>query len=153
MTTCSMWPHNFMWYVTTCSMWPHNVMWYVTTCSMWPHNVMRYVTTHLHVVCDHIMLGGTWLRSITWHMTTERYVSCNHVMLCGMRPSHIATLSGMCDVSFICVTCKQCQTFGWVMSHVWMSLVTNRYVSYHTYGMAAVSSINKIIGLFCKRDL
>ena len=70
-----------------------------------------------------------------------------------MLPSHIATLCGMCDVSFICVTCKQCHTFGWVMSHVWMSLVTHQYVSYYTYGVATVSRINTILGLFCKRDL
>jgi len=46
-----------------------------------------------------------------------------------------------------------CRTFEWVMSRIWLSRVAQMHKSCRMCGVASVSRIDKIIGLFFKRAL
>jgi len=84
------------------------------------------------------VMPHTWMSQVA-HMNMSRHTYAwvtSHVWM-----SHVTHMN------------ESCHTYEWVMSHTWMSQVARMNESRYTYGVALVSRIDKIIGLFCKRDL
>jgi len=127
--------------------------WFRVTCVAYP-KAKRWVMSHV--------MSHTWMSHVT-HMNESYHTSkwvMSHIWM-----SHVAHLN------------ESCHTSEWVMSHIWMSHVTGLtlsdvyripqgkemshvthimrhvtlvYKSCLTYGVATISRLLKILGLFCR---
>ena len=120
-----------------------------------------------------------WMSHVTYECVIS-HVCISHVTSALARMSQVTYINTSCLtythewVMFYVVsyhTWMRHVTYAWVMSHlnqschIWMSHFTYEWVtsrmnesrhvwlSQDTYGVVLVSRIDKIIGLFCKRDL
>ena len=77
-------------------------------------------------------LNLTWFSTITWF-----FESCHdsHMIVADSNGREIHT--------YVVHMNESCHTYGWVMSHVWMSHVTHMNASCHTYRWVMSSIINQ----------
>jgi len=102
---------------------------YDTAHSTWPIHPLHDVFT-----CDMFHWHATWLLD-TWHDPCT----------CDMTHSHVWHDSFSCDTghdAFTCLTCDMTDSYVWLMT--WEAWHT------YTYGVAMISRLLKIIGLFCR---
>jgi len=129
-------------------------------------NICRYVCTHIYIyMCAHVYTSKYWCIYIhaCWckylYVCKRKFVYVyvymipkkTHVFVCGYaHPCVRANISvyvcpSTCENVHVVITLKN----NWVITlkRAWVSVRTC------TYGVALVSRIDKIIGLFCKRSL
>ena len=126
-----------------CNMLQHMTAAY---CNTW----IRHAGTHGFVIVQHMTAAycntslqhtsksPTWLQHTVHDCIEANQTHLKKKLFHAQGPSHVTQVDKLCDIQ------------EWVMSHSGMSHVTLRIES---YGVATISTLLKIIGLFCKRAL
>jgi len=129
-----------------------------------------YALTHLCLIYTHSLIStylcasvrGTWRmymccithpsKCVTWLI---HVCSVTHPCVWHNASTRVTWLTQVCDVAHACVS------HTWIRQRVWhVQTATHSYVghssfivAFNQYGVASISRLLKIIGLFCKRAL
>jgi len=113
------------------------------SCDMWMSHVTHRWQCYVRCCCLADDSWG-WVTSHMWMSHVSHMNESRHTYEWVM--SHIVML-WMSHVTHVNESCHTCE---WVMSHIWMSPVSQMNKSCLTYGVATISRLLKIIGLFCR---
>jgi len=143
------------------------------SCYIWmSHVTYEWVMSHMNESC-HIWMSHVnesslechtyeWVISHIWtshvtHVNESCHIWTSHVThvneSCHIWTSHVSNVVHMNES---CQTCERvvshasCHTRKRVMSRIWTSHITHMNEPKQRYGVATVSSIDEIIGLFCR---